>query len=170
MIRAGADMQHVTLTLMREDLPTASLVLAETDSFATDERPLLESELPEVPGTAFRSRVRRAWGHYDRLVALLGEAPRDDRDTPVVVLRREQLIEVEQWLAEAWRQCAPCEEQLHQIEDKTRELAELERSLEDFSGLDVDLGRLRGEHQHIDLRLGSIPADNLDRLYRAANV
>jgi V/A-type H+-transporting ATPase subunit I len=164
MIRAGYDMRHITLTLMREDLPSASLVLAELESFAPDERPLMDSELPEVPGTAFRARMRRAWGHYDRLVALLGEAPRDERDTPVVVLRREQLIEVKQWLTEAWRQCAPCEEQLHQIEDKTRELAELERSLEDFSGLDVDLGRLRGEHQHIDLRLGSIPADNLDRL------
>ena len=144
MIRAGADMQHVTLTLMREDLPTASLVLAETDSFATDERPLLESELPEVPGTAFRTRVRRAWGHYDRLVTLLGEPPRDVSDTPVVVLRREQLIETEQWLAAAWKQCAPCEEQLHRIEDQTRELAELERSLQDFAGLDVDLGSLRG--------------------------
>ena len=120
MIRAGADMKHVTLTLMREDLPTASLVLAESDAFAPDERPLLDSELPEVPGSAFRSRVRRAWGHYDRLVALLGESPRDAADTPVVVLRREQLIETEEWLTEAWKQCAPCEEQLHRIEDQTR--------------------------------------------------
>lgn len=163
MIRAGADMQHVTLTLMREDLPTASLVLAETDSFATDERPLLESELPEVPGTAFRTRVRRAWGHYDRLVNLLGEPPRDVSETPVVV-RREQLIETEHWLAEAWKQCAPCEEQLHRIEDQTRELAELERSLQEFTGLDVDLACLRGEHEHVDMRIGSIPADNLERL------
>ena len=48
MIRAGHDMRHITLTLMREDLPSASLVLAELEAFAPDERPLLEAELPEV--------------------------------------------------------------------------------------------------------------------------
>lgn len=52
-MRAGYDIRHITLTLMREDLALASLILAETETFAPDERPLLESELPEVPGTTF---------------------------------------------------------------------------------------------------------------------
>ncbi|MCG6965568.1 MAG: ATPase [Chromatiaceae bacterium] len=164
MIRAGYDMRHITVNLMREDLPRASLVLAELESFAPDERPLLESELPEIPGTTFRARIRRAWGHLDRLVALLGELPKDDPDTPVLVLRRHQLIEMDQWLDAAWQQCAPCEEKLHQLEDESRELHNLEKSLEDFADLDVDLSRLQGEHKHVDMRLGSVPADNLARL------
>jgi len=164
MIRAGYDMRHITLSLMREDLPSAGLVLAELESFAPDERLVLESELPEIPGSNFRLRMRRAWGHYDRLVALLGEPRSAPGDSPVMVLRREQLIEIDQWLADAWRQCAPCEEKLHEIEDRTRELNELERSLADFADLDVDLGQLRGEHQHVDMRFGSIPAGNIERL------
>ena len=164
MIRAGYDIRHVTIELMREDLPRASLVLAELESFAPDERPLLESELPEIPGSTFRTRIRRAWGHLDRLIALLGELPREDPETPMLVLRREQLVEIDQWLAAAWQQCSPCEERLHQIEDESRELHHLEKSLEDFADLDVDLGRLQGEHEHVDMRIGSVPADNLARL------
>ncbi|MCB1785997.1 MAG: V-type ATP synthase subunit I [Chromatiaceae bacterium] len=163
-MRAGYDIRHITLTLMREDLALASLILAETETFAPDERPLLESELPEVPGTTFRARIRRAWGHLDRLTTLLGDLPRDTSDMPLLVLRREQLIEIDQWLAAAWRQCAPCEEALHRIEDEFRELRQLEQSLEDFAGLDVDLGQLQGEHMHLDLRIGAVPADNLPRL------
>lgn len=164
MIRAGYDMRHITLKLMREDLPRASLVLAELESFAPDERPLLESELPEIPGSTFRTRIRRAWGHLDRLASLLGELPPHDPETPMLVLRREQLVEIDQWLADAWQQCAPCEEKLHQIEDETRELQQLERSLEDFADLDVDLGKLQGEHEHVDMRIGSVPSANLARL------
>ncbi len=163
MNRAGYDMRHITIKLMREDLPRASLVLAELEAFVPDERPLLESELPEIPGTAFRSRIRRAWGHLDRLSALLGEPPQEE-DMPVLVLRREQLIEIDQWLAEAWQQCVPCEEELHQIEDDYRELHQLEKSLEDFADLDVDLSHLQGTLEHLDIRIGTVPTENLRRL------
>lgn len=164
MIRAGHDMRHITLTLMREDLPGASLVLAELEAFAPDERPLLEAELPEVPGAAFRTRIRRAWGHFDRLAALLGKLPQDDASYPPLVPRRDCLVEIDQWLSDAWQQCAPCEAKTHEIEDRTRELKELEISLKDFADLDVDLGKLRDHHRHVDMRLGSIPRDNLSRL------
>lgn len=157
-------MRHITLKMMREDLPRASLVLAELNAFAPDERPLLASELPEIPGSTFRSRIRRAWGHLDRLVGLFGELPQESPDTPLRVLRREQLIEIDQWLAEAWQKCAPCEESLHRIEEEFRELQHLEKSLEDFAGLDIDLSRLQGEHEHLDLRIGSVPLGNSQRL------
>ena len=164
MIRAGTDMRHVTIDLMREDLPRASLVLAELEAFAPDERPLLESELPEIPGAAFRDRIRRAWSYLDRLVGVMGRLPEPDRPPTERVVNRESILEIEQWLKDAWEQCAPCDAMLHQVEDEYRELDNLEHSLADFAGLDIDLGRLQSGHGHLDLRLGSIPADNLDRL------
>lgn len=165
MMLAGHDMRHVTLHLMRDDLPRASHVLAEMETFAPDDRPLLEVQLPEIPGASFRNRIRRAWGYLDRLVALLGDPTEEDgEDAPVLVLRREQLIEVEQWLAESWKQCVPYEDELHRIEDAFRELNNLEKSLEDFAGLDIDLGRLRAAHGYLDIRIGSVPADNVARL------
>jgi V/A-type H+-transporting ATPase subunit I len=167
MIRAGHDMRHVTVKLMREDLPRASLSLAELAAFAPDNRPLLESELPEIPGQAYRNRIRRAWGHLDRLTALLGdlaEQPEETPESPFLVLRREKLIETGQWLEDAWTQCARCDDALHRIEDEYRELETLERSLDDFAGLDIDLGELQAEHRHLNIRLGTVPRDNLDRL------
>ena len=164
MIRAGTQMRHVTITLMREELPAVSLILAEMESFAADERPLLESELPEIPGHTFRARIRRAWGHLDRLNTLLGETTEANAAPPFLVLGREQLVEIDRWLGEAWQQCAPCDEELHRIEDDFRELQNLSRSLEDFAGLDIDLNRLQGAHSHLDMRIGTVPADNLSRL------
>ena len=163
-MRAGSDMRHVTLKLMREDLPRASLALAELAAFAPDERPLLESELPEIPGKTFRARMRRAWGHLDRLTSVLGELPKADPKLSLPLLSREQLVEIDQWLADAWKHCGPCEEGLHRLEDEFRELRHLEQSLNDFADLDVDLSRLQGGQGLLDIRIGSIPADNLSRL------
>ncbi len=164
MIRAGTDMRHITIQLMREDLPRASLVLAELESFAPDDRPLLESELPEIPGEAFRDRIRRAWGYLDRLVGITGALPESETGAQIMPVNREQLTQTVQWLQEAWEQCAPLETMLHQVDDKYRELDNLEHSRADFAGLDVDLGQLQAGHGHLDLRLGTIPADSLQRL------
>jgi V/A-type H+-transporting ATPase subunit I len=164
MILAGQDMRHITVKLMHDDLPRASLVMAELEAFGPDQRPLLETELPEIPGEDFRSRIRRAWGHLDRLVSLIGELPQEHPETPMLVLQTEQLIEIDQWLANAWKQCAPCDEELHRIDDDFRELDQLRKSLEDFADLDVNLSWLQGEHEHLDVRIGSIPIENIPRL------
>ena len=164
MIRAGLDMRHVTVTLMRDDLPRASLVLAELEAFAPDDRPLLESELPEIPGVGFRDRIRRAWGYLDRLGTIMGELPVATAPLPAIAINREQVVEVEEWLKHAWEQCAPCEAMVRKVEDEYHELENLESSLADFADLDFDLGRLQSDRGHLDLRLGSIPADNLERL------
>lgn len=162
-MRAGADMRHITLKLMREDLPRAGLVLAELEAFAPDDRPLLDSELPEIPGAAFRARIRCAWGYLDRLLALLGE-PLTKAQATAQTLQREELVEIEQWLAQAWKECGPSEEALHRLEDDFRELSHLEESLDDFADLDIDLSRLQAGEGLLDIRIGSIPADNLARL------
>ena len=163
-MRAGADMRHVTLTLMREDLPRAGQVLAELEAFAPDERPLLEAQLPEIPGDAFRARIRRAWGHLDRLTAILGQRPEEPPGQPMPLLSRERLVEIDRWLAAAWQHCSPCEDGLHRLEDEFRELHHLEQSLNDFADLDVDLSRLQAGQGLLDIRIGSIPTDNLARL------
>jgi V/A-type H+/Na+-transporting ATPase subunit I len=163
-MQAGHDIRHVTLTLLRDDLPRASLALAELDAFVPDERPLLEAELPEVPGRGFRPRVRRAWTHLERLNALTGARP-DLRPPAYPTPHREELLATSAWLEAAWKHCAPLDEALHAIDEEVREIAQLEQSLADLADLDIDLGRLHGTHAHVDLRLGTLPADNLQRLH-----
>ena len=97
-----------------------------------EQRLLLDSELPEIPGAAFRARIRRAWGYLDRLLALLGE-PLTKAQPAAQHLQREELVEIEQWLAKAWKECGPSEDALHRLEDGFRELSHLEDSLDDFS-------------------------------------
>ncbi len=172
-MRAGHDMLHLTVHLMRDDLPSAGLALAEIGAFVPDNRPLNIEQLPEVPGTGFRDRMRHARSYLDRLETLqadLGIHPVAGEGDPFLVLRRAQLVEVDNWLAEAWKHCSPTEARLHDIREELGELEQLEKSLDDFADLDVDLSHLQGQNDYLDLRIGTVPAANVERLREALSL
>ena len=70
------------------------------ETFAPDERPLLESNCRRYPAPRSCPHPPRL-GHLDRLVTLLGDPPGADAETRPLALRREQLVEIDQWLAES---------------------------------------------------------------------
>ena len=164
---AGRDMRHLSIHLMRDELPRAGLALAELEAFVPDNRPQHESELPEVPGMHFRERVRVARGHLDRLLALLGDPGESEA---YLVLQREQLVEVAQWLAAAWGQCGPIDAQLREVSDKLAELDHLRHTLDEFEALDIDLSQLQRQHSYLEITIGTLPAANLARLRDALQI
>lgn len=170
-MRAGHNMLHLTVHLMRDELPSASLALAELEAFVPDPRPLHGKHLREVPGERYRELYQRARSHYERLLNLQKELGLPlavkAQDEPFLVLRREQVIATDQWLQEAWELCAPIEVRLHALCEDLTELDQLERSLDDFADLHIDLGQLHGEKQFLDLRIGMIPEKNIARLREA---
>jgi len=172
-MRAGHDMLHLTVHLMRDDLPSAGLALAEIGAFVPDNRPLRMEQMPEVPGASFRDRMRHARSYLDRLESLqadLGIPAVEGEGDPFLVLRRAQLVEVDNWLADAWKHCAPTEARLHDIQEQVSELEQLEKSLSDFADLDVDLSHLQGRNEYLDLRIGTVPAANVERLREALSL
>ncbi|MBU0498939.1 MAG: hypothetical protein KJ558_10520 [Gammaproteobacteria bacterium] len=167
---AGRDLLHITLQMMRDDLPLAGLALARLEAFAPDDRPLLAEALPEVPGQGYRDCVQSARGQLDRLRRLFAACSGDGglcTVAPHLSLTREQLEEVQSWLARAWSECAPFEVEQQRLRDQSHELGQLDKSLDELSGLDLDLGQLQEEHSHLNLLLGLVPSENLRRLERA---
>lgn len=164
---AGHDIRHVTVHLMREELPQASLAMAELGVFAPDQRPLLSGLLPEVPGHAFRALVARARVNYQRLVELVGEP---DEPAPYLVLRRERLEELCEWLDLAWSQCGRCAASLRALQEHAIEVRHQIQSLDELMDLDIDLRELHNQHSFIDLHIGTVPTLNLARLREALSL
>ncbi|MCU0898437.1 MAG: hypothetical protein MUC55_13195 [Burkholderiales bacterium] len=160
-------MQHVSLWLVREDAPAASLALAELGTFCPDAAEGLKLDLPDVSEARYRDVYLSARSRLDRILAHCGMRP-DLRMPPTPQpVPLDRLTALDARLGEIWSLCFERGEALRRIEEERVRIGQLLATLDTFSDLDVDLGALLAEHRFLDVRLGSVPAANLSRLREA---
>jgi len=159
-------MRHVTLQVMDEDLNTVSLVLADLGVFHPDPRDPEDAQLHLVPGQAYRTLYRQAQTRLNKISAHLGGLPPFELGELRVVDEAE-LTDLNERLGELWNECSASEEQAHRTLEDERGVDQLEAALGNFSNLRVDLAMLQGERRFLDLRIGTVPRDHLNRLKEA---
>lgn len=161
-------MQRVTLQLLNEDAPRAALVLAGTGLFAPDPTAAAAPALPELPGARRRELYRSARSRLDKVLAHCGldgaaiPPPRALRDVPL-----EELERWNDWLGEVWGRCSRTQEALRASEEERKHVEQLLRTLENFAALNIDLGLLTGAKRFLDVRVGTVPSENVARLQDA---
>ncbi len=162
-------MKHVRLLVLTEDLPQASLTLAQIERFHPDARPPLETELVNVPGRRYRELFQQARSRLDKIskLAPLPDGPKVDR---VRVVPIEELEGLDQWLGELWGEAFQFEEQLRHLDEQERSLREQESALANFADLNIDLGMLRTKTRFLDFYVGSVPRENVRQLEGAVGL
>ena len=162
-------MKHVRLLVLTEDLPQASLTLAETESFDPDTRPPEEERLNQAPGRDYRELFRTARSRLDKIGKLLPfESEPELREVKVV--QKTELSRVNDWLGKIWNECSRYEEQLRRLDDDERLVKEQETALANFADLNIDLGMLRSKTRFLDFYVGIVPRENLRKLEGAVNL
>lgn len=164
-----ARMRHVLIQLLKDDLPQATLALAETEFFAPDHREPDEHSLRDVPGQHYREIFRQA---TSRLEKVTGHFP---AHAPVkleklhVVTERE-LNALNNRLGVLWQECSVCQEQQRRLDEEWRLVRQLQNTLDNFANLQLDLGLLEGEKTFLDVNIGVVPAANLQRMEEALSL
>ncbi|MES9928473.1 MAG: V-type ATP synthase subunit I, partial [Candidatus Thiodiazotropha sp. 6PDIVS] len=156
-------MKQISIKLLTEDLPGASVILAGLNSFSPDNRPYEEIALPEVPGQSFREQFNQAKSRLDKISSLVDYTPSHSTGEAVPITE-EQLSEANQWLGEAWETCSDFEERQRQQTEESRNIDQLETSLANFSNLTIDLGQLQGDQPFLETSIGMIPTLRVTQL------
>lgn len=162
-------MKHVRLLILTEDLPQASLTLAQTESFDPDLRLPEETRLDEAPGRDYRELFRTARSRLDKIAKLL-PFDGDPELREIQVVPQAQLARVNDWLGKIWNECSRYEEQLRRLDDEERLVKEQETALANFADLNIDLGMLRSKTRFLDFYVGIVPRENLRQLEGAVNL
>lgn len=161
-------MKHVRLLVLQEDLPQASLTLAETESFHPDSRPPAETRLVPLTDSRYQREYQQARSRLDKICQILPNPEPDLNEVRVVPL--EELEATNAWLGEAWEQCLRHQEGFRELDEAERLLNEEEAALANFAELQVDLGMLRTKTRFLDFYVGIVPQENLDRLKGAVGL
>jgi V/A-type H+/Na+-transporting ATPase subunit I len=162
-------MKHVRLLVLTEELPRASLALAEAESFHPDPRAPAESEFANLPGRAYRELFQQARSRLDKIsrLAPLPEAPTIGA---VRVIGIEELEELNRWLGEVWTESFQLDEQLRHLDEAERSIREQESALANFANLNIDLKMLRTKTRFLDFFVGSVPRENVRQLEGAVGL
>jgi V/A-type H+/Na+-transporting ATPase subunit I len=163
-------MKRVALQVLSDDAALAALVLAECGSFNPETASVLQKQLPEFPGEHYRDLYRSAQSYLDRILAnctlFVGPIPHERvRHVP-----EAELAETEAWLQQVWAKCSECQEGLRRIDDEHKHIDQLLGTLDKFKALDIDLALLQRSKTFLDVRLGTVPVDNLKRLEEALSL
>jgi V/A-type H+-transporting ATPase subunit I len=156
-------MKHVRLLALTEDLPQASLTLAEAESFHADTRPPEDERLAGVPGRDYRELYLKARSRLDKIGKLI-PLPEDPQVEAVRVVPQPELAEVNDWVGEIWHECSRYEEDFRTLDDEERLVKEQQAALANFANLNIDLGLLRSKTRFLDFYVGIVPRENVSRL------
>jgi len=162
-------MKHVRLLVLTEDLPQASLALAETESFHPDTRPPTETRLAGLPGRDYRDTYTQAHSRLEKIVKLI-QVPEITEISEVRVVELPELQELNDWLGQIWERTSRYEEDLRRLDDQDRFVREQEAALDNFQHLNIDLGMLRSRTRFLDFYVGIVPRENLRQLEGAVGL
>jgi len=162
-------MKHVRLLVIDEDLPRASLTLAELASFHADERPPSEEGFAGQPSVAYRDIWRQASSRLEKITRLIPLPPEAQPLTPRVI-PEEELTATNHWLGSIWETCSHYEEEFRAIDDEERLIREQQSALSNFEGLGIDLGMLRSKTRFLDFYVGLVPYANVRQLEGAVGL
>jgi V/A-type H+-transporting ATPase subunit I len=159
-------MQRVELSLLKDDAPAAALLLARGGSFNPEMSEFSPEQLPERPGDAYRRAFEQGQAHLDKIFAHYDLAvPEPATDGQPVTL--DELATLNAWLGEAWAQCSDQQERMRTLRDDHRHATQLLKTLEQFMTLNIDLTRLQKESRVMNVRVGLVPRDNIQRFEEA---
>jgi V/A-type H+-transporting ATPase subunit I len=162
-------MKHIQLQVLTEDLPQASMALAELELFNPDFRPVEVEDFPEIPGESYRELYHQACSRLEKIRKHVGLAP-TPRIEGMHVISEQELAKTNDWLGQVCERCSSFEETFRQISDQERQIAQLHEVLDNFMALKIDLSLLQGEKRFLDLHIGMLPRENLPQLREAVEL
>ena len=158
-------MRHVSLQVMGEDLTRASVVLADLGVFHPDNRDP-DPELSNIPGDSYRALYRQAQTRLTKIQNHFSELPPFELGE-VRVVPEDELAALNDKLGELWNECSASEERARGTAEDERAVVQLAAALENFASLRIDLAMLQGDRRFLDVRIGTIQRDHLQRLEEA---
>jgi V/A-type H+-transporting ATPase subunit I len=160
-------MLRIELSLLKDDAPQASLLLANYGNFDPEFSEATPEQLPELPGESYRKAYAETRAHLDKILAHYEIAAPETVTAPMQQVDREQLAEIGAWLKNVWDNCSEEQERLRELREEHRRTAQLLRALDQFMDISIDLSLLQKKSVLLDVRVGTLSSANVQRFEEA---
>lgn len=162
-------MQRVTLYLVGDEAPDAALALGQLGVFEPESGDD-DGAIMEAISDAYRETFQNGASRLEKINTHFGVTQTESaKKTPRLVPEAE-LVALNDWLGETWLRCSRREERLRHLRDEIRTVQQLDDALGAYEPLDIDLGLLHGGFRFLNVRLGTLPVQDVARLRDAVSL
>jgi vacuolar-type H+-ATPase subunit I/STV1 len=169
MLPTPITMRKVSLYMVEADAQQATMTLAAMGVMHPLESSSDIETLPDFPAAPYAAVYHNLHSRFEKLRPYL-EAAFDNPAAPDGMVKLEQLQDLDERLKTLWARVSDIEEQLRHQGEKINSLRQLSNSLQKFSSLDLDLGRLRRGGRFLSIVVGTVPSMNFIQLKRALSL
>ena len=168
MLTTPLEMKKVGLYMVDADAQTAAMTLARLAVLHPLSGPDGEA-LPESPAVPYYEVYHDLNSRFNKIAGFI-RAPLKTPVESTELVSLDQLQALDQQLKQLWAQISALEEQTRRQNEKIGAVRQLANSLQKFSSLDLDLGRLRRQGRFLRIAVGTVPAENFNQLKRALSL
>ena len=169
MFEAPIEMRKVSLYMVDSDAQQAALTLAGLSVLHPFETPQAEREMREYPAASYHEVYHELHSRYAKVAGYL-EQPLGPEIEATGIVTQDELRELDEQVRRLWASFSEMEERLRRQHEKLGAIRQLSNSLQKFSSLDLDLGRLRRRGRFLRIFVGTVPSGNFDQLRRALSL
>lgn len=169
MLSTPRAIKKIRLMMMDVDAQPAAMTLARMEVIHLLESHEADPSLPDQPVKAYHEVYHDLESRFSKINQYINKpyAPLASRND---IVDFEQLNSADSLLKEVWQKVSALEEALHRTREKINSLRQLILSLQKFSDLDLDLGRLRRPSRFLKILVGTVPAANFNQLQGALSM
>lgn len=168
MWSAPQEMKKIGLYMVDADAQKAAMALARMVVLHPLAGPDGEA-LPENPAAPYHEVYHDLNSRFGKISGFIRKSLGAPAESPTVITL-DQLQALDQQLKALWTKISALEEQIRRQNEKIAAIRQLANSLQKFTSLDLDLGRLRRQGRFLRIAVGTIPAENFNQLRRALSL
>jgi V/A-type H+-transporting ATPase subunit I len=169
MLTTPLEMKKAGLYMVDADAHAAALALARLAVLHPLEDVSGSEALQDYPAAPYYDVYHDLNSRFGKISGFLKKPLK----APVVsdeLVTQDQLQSLDRQLKDLWAKISALEEQSRRQNEKVGAIRQLSNSLQKFSSLDLDLGRLRRHGQFLRIVVGTVPAENFGQLRRALSL
>jgi len=169
MLPTPLPMKKANLYMVDADAQAAAITLARLAVM----HPLAEGDgdqaLEDYPAASYFDVYHDLNSRFGKVSPFV-KFPFDDAATSAGIVTLLQLQDLDRQVKELWAQVSSMEERMRRQNEKISAVRQLSNSLQKFTSLDLDLGRLRRQGRFLRIAVGTVPAGNFNQLKRALSL
>lgn len=165
----SSPMKHMSLFLLKDDVPDAAVILAQSQAFDISKANVPDKKLVEHYEEDYAKEFDQSLERYKKIISFLN-INLTDKVKEVSQISYQKLKHSNEQLGEIWNQCLLFEIRQRKLHEQKNMIGYLKAIWKNMAIFNTDLSMIDQSLQFLDIRIGTMPSGYVTRLKKSLSL